>query len=298
MIELIILIAIGIFIILYRNYSGDNVGKYLSDQVGNSLDRYAPYSFRVVREKTKQLGQEFTPRQYLTQIVAFGLAAGIISYLYFYSIITSLVYIGAAILVIPYLAYLRCKRVYSEFIFEQIQVYTTNTIMEFATTQSFVKSLEDVANSGVLENPVLADVQHMVDLAYQNGSIDESLEYMNNQYDYYIVRNMHELFLQITKEGARDSGESLDNMQNDIDNLVEAVYRDRMERQTFHKSFLKYGFMLYLMVCLVQYILGADTYMQILGLWYMRVLLHAVLLINTYFLLKGEKYYNENVGAE
>ena len=298
MIELVILIAIGIFIILYRNYSGDNVGKYLSDQVGNSLDRYAPYSFRVVREKTKQLGQEFTPRQYLTQIVAFGLAAGIISYLYFYSIITSLVYIGAAILVIPYLAYLRCKRVYSEFIFEQIQVYTTNTIMEFATTQSFVKSLEDVANSGVLENPVLADVQHMVDLAYQNGSIDESLEYMNNQYDYYIVRNMHELFLQITKEGARDSGESLDNMQNDIDNLVEAVYRDRMERQTFHKSFLKYGFMLYLMVCLVQYILGADTYMQILGLWYMRVLLHAVLLINTYFLLKGEKYYNENVGAE
>ncbi len=298
MIELIILIAIGVFIILYRNYSGDNVGKYLSDQVGNSLDRYAPYSFRVVREKTKQLGQEFTPRQYLTQIVAFGLAAGIISYLYFYSIITSLVYIGAAILVIPYLAYLRCKRVYSEFIFEQIQVYTTNTIMEFATTQSFVKSLEDVANSGVLENPVLADVQHMVDLAYQNGSIDESLEYMNNQYDYYIVRNMHELFLQITKEGARDSGESLDNMQNDIDNLVEAVYRDRMERQTFHKSFLKYGFMLYLMVCLVQYILGADTYMQILGLWYMRLLLHAVLLINTYFLLKGEKYYNENVGAE
>ena len=124
-----------------------------------------------------------------------------------------------------------------------------------------------------------------------------TFEKSDGKEDYYIVRNMHELFLQITKEGARDSGESLDNMQNDIDNLVEAVYRDRMERQTFHKSFLKYGFMLYLMVCLVQYILGAETYLQILNLWYMRLLLHAVLLINTYFLLKGEKYYNENVGA-
>ena len=298
MIELIILIAIGVFIVLYRNYNGDNVGKYITDQVGNSLDRYAPYSFRVVREKTKQLGMEFTPRQYMTQIIAFGAAAGIISYLYFYSIITSIVYIIAAIAFIPYLAYLRCKRVYSEYIFEQIQVYTTNTIMEFATTQSFVKSIEDVANSGVLENPVLGDVQHMVDLAYQNGSIDESLEYMNNQYDYYIVRNMHELFLQITKEGARDSGESLDNMQNDIDSLVEAVYRDRMERQAFHKKFLGFGFALYLMVCLIQYILSTETYLKILGLWYMRVWLHGVLLVNTFFLIKGEKYYNENVGAE
>ena len=44
---------------------------------------------------------------------------------------------------IPYLSFLRCKRVYSEFIFEQIQVYTSNVIMEFATTQSFVKSLVD-----------------------------------------------------------------------------------------------------------------------------------------------------------
>ena len=32
--------------------------------------------------------------------------------------------------------------------------------------------------------------------------------------------------------------------------------------------------------------------------WYVKVLMHAVLIVNTYFLLKGEKYYNENVGAE
>ena len=109
---------------------------------------------------------------------------------------------------------------------------------------------------------------------------------------------MHQLFLQITKEGARDSGESLDNMQMDIDMLVEGVYRDRMERATFHKQFLKYGMMLYLMVMLIQYLLGNDTYLQVLELWYMQLLLHAILIGNSYFLLKGEKYYNENVGAE
>ena len=56
--------------------------------------------------------------------------------------------------------------------------------------------------------------------------------------------------------------------------------------------------MLYLMVMLVQYLLGNETYIQILDLWYMQLLLHGILIINSYFLIKGEKYYNENVGAE
>ena len=199
---------------------------------------------------------------------------------------------------IPYLAFLRCKRVYSEFIFEQIQTYTSNTIMEFATTESFVKALEGVVSSGVLESPVLEDVQEMINMAYQNGSIDDSIRYMNEKYPFFIVKNMHQLFLQITKEGALDSGESLDNMQSDIDMLVESTYRDRMERATFHKSFLRYGVMLYLMVMLVQYMLGRDSYIRLLEEWYVIVILHLIIIVNSYFLLRGEKYYNENVGAE
>ncbi len=296
--ELFILLFIAVFIVLYRNYKGQNVYKYIVEQVQVAYDKFAPYSFKVVREKTKELGQEYTARQYLIQVILFAGFAGIVSYIYFYNLFISLLYIVVTVAFIPYLAYLRCKRVYSEFIFEQVQVYTTNTIMEFATTQSFVKSLEGVRNSGVLEDPVLSDVSYMIELAYKNGSIDESVEYMNQKYPYYIVKNMHQLFLQITKEGARDTGESLDNMQLDIDMLVESVYRDRIERATFHKSFLRYGVMLFLMVMLVQYLLGRESYIALLNRWYIQLLLHAVLIINSYFLLKGEKYYNENVGAE
>ena len=296
--ELFLLLFIAIVILLYRNYKGENVYKYIVDQVGAVYNKFAPYSFKVVREKTKELGQEYTVRQYTTQVALFALFAAVISYLYFYNLFVCIIYIVAAISIIPYLAYLRCKRVYSEFLFEQIQVYTTNTIMEFATTQSFVRSLEGVRDSGVLEDPVRSDVSTMIELAYQNGSIDESLNFMNQKYPYYIVKNMHQLFLQITKEGARDTGESLDNMQLDIDMLVESVYRDRIERSTFHKSFLKYGVMLYLMVMLVQYLLGRESYIELLDLWYVQILLHFVIIVNSYFLLKGEKYYNENVGAE
>lgn len=295
---LFLLLLIAAIILLYRNYKGQNVYKYIVEQVSGVYDKFAPYSFKVVREKTKELGQEYSAKQYMMQVIFFALFAAIISYLYFYNIFICIIYIIAVISVIPYLAFLRCKRVYSEFIFEQIQVYTTNTIMEFATTQSFVKSLEGVRNSGVLEDPVLADVNVMIDMAYQNGSIDEALSYMSSKYPYYIVKNMHQLFLQITKEGARDTGESLDNMQLDIDMLVESVYRDRIERASFHKSFLKYGVMLYLMVMLVQYLLGKESYIKLLDQWYVQFLLHAVLIINSYFLLKGEKYYNENVGVE
>ncbi len=296
--ELLIILAIALFVILYRQYRGQNVYKFITEQAGVIYDKFAPYSFKVVREKTKELGQEYTPRQYITQSLVFTIFAGVISYLYFYNLFVSLIYIIAANACIPYLAFLRCKRVYSEFIFEQVQVYTTNTIMEFATTQSFVKALEGVVASGVLEDPVLSDVNMMISLAYQNGSIDESIEFMTAKYPYYIVKNMHQLFLQITKEGAKDSGESLENMQLDIDMLVESVYRDRIDRANFHKSFLKYGVMLYLMVMLVQYLLGRETYIAILGNPLMLVILHGVLIVNSYFLLKGEKYYNENVGAE
>ena len=227
----------------------------------------------------------------------FAAGAGI-AYLYFYSIIWAIVYGIAAIAFIPYLAFLRCKRVYSEFLFEQIQVYTTNVIMEFNTTQSFVKALEGVRDSGVLENPILDDVKLMIDLSYQNGTIEESINYFNQKYPYYMVKNMHQLFLQITREGAKDSGESLDNMLLDIDMLVEGVYRDKMDREQYHKKFLTFGFALYLLVMLTQFLLGTESYISMLDRWYVVLLLHAIILINTYFLVDGEKYYNENTGGE
>ena len=199
---------------------------------------------------------------------------------------------------IPYLAYLRCKKVYSEFIFEQIQVYSTNVIMEFNTTQSFVKSLEGVRDSGVLEDPILSDVNEMIRIAYASSTIDGAIDYMNSKYDYYIVRNMHQLFLQITNEGAKDSGEALEGMMQDIDSLVENVYRDRMDRQSFHTHFLTFGVSLYFLIALLQILLNNETYMELISLWYVKILLHAIIVINTYFLVSGEKYYNEDVGAE
>ena len=296
--ELIIILLIATFVMFYRLYRGQNVYKFITQQVSVAYDKFAPYSFKMVREKTKQLGKEYTARQYTTQVILFSILAGAISYLYFYNLIITIIYVVIVDLSIPYLAYLRCKRIYSEFLFEQIQVYTTNTIMEFATTQSFVKALEGVVQSGVLEDPVLSDVNTMISMAYSDGSIDNAINYMTDKYPYYIVKNMHQLFLQITNEGAKDTSESLENMQLDIDMLVENVYRDRMDRANFHKKFLQYGLMLYLMAMLIQYLLGKETYLALLKNPIPVIILHFVLIFNTYFLLKGEKYYNENVGAE
>ena len=287
-----------VFVIAYRNSAGQNIYLYVSKTAGNLYDKYAPYSFKEVRQKVKDLGQEYTKRQYTIQIAVFSIATAIITYLYFYNLIVSIIYVLIAIATIPYLTYLICKRIYSEFIFEQIQVYTTNTIMEFATTQSFVKALEGVYESDVLEDPVKSDVKAMIDLAYENGTIEDSIKYMNDRYDYFIVRNMHQLFLQITNEGSKNAGDALENMSLDIDMLVENVYRDRMDRAKFHKKFLQFGIVLYLMVMLVQMLLGVESYISMLDIWYIQILLHAVIIINTLFLLSGEKYYNENVGAE
>jgi len=52
------------------------------------------------------------------------------------------------------------------------------------------------------------------------------------------------------------------------------------------------------MVVLIQLILTVETYIEIANNGIVFIALHVLLIINTYFLLSGEKYYNENVGAE
>ena len=299
MIESIIALAFLTFgILFYFKRGDDSMSTYVSGQATSLYDRLAPYSFKQIREKVKEMGQEYTKKEYVVQVAIFAGVAFGISYLYFYNMIISAIYVAIVICIIPYLTYLRCKRIYSEFLFEQIQVYTTNTIMEFQTTQNFVKAIEGVWNSGVLESPVKDDVKYMIDLAYKNGDINESIEFMNQKYDYHMTRNMHQLFLQITREGARESNEVLENMLLDIDVLVEGVYRDRIDRQNFHRQFIQYGLLLYAMVALVQYLLGIENYLKILEEPIVKIMLHGIVIFNSYFLLNGEKYYNENVGAE
>ena len=298
MIEMIIIGVILLFIVTYRFSVGAGVYRFINEQANAIYDKYAPYSYKEMRSKIKKLGIDFTPKQYLIQIVLIGGFAAGVGYLYFYSLIVAFVYFFIAILFIPYLTYLRSKRLYSEFIFEQVQVYVTNTIMEFATTQAFIKSLEGVVESGVLEDPVLSDVKTMISLSYENGDVNDSITYMNTKYPFFMVKNMHQLFLQVTKEGAKDTGEMFENMLTDIDSLVEGVYRDRMDRANFHRQFLLFGFALFGIVILLQFLVQVDTYIKMLDNMLIAIALHALVFINTYFLVKGEKYYNENVGAE
>ena len=298
MLEIFIICVIIIFIVTYRASTGDGVYKFVSAKATELYDKYAPYSYKDMRSKIKSLGIDYTTKQYVTQIVLLGGFAAGVGYLYFYSLIWAIVYGIIAIAFIPYLTYLRSKRQYSEFIFEQIQVYVTNTIMEFATTQAFVKSLEGVVESGILEDPVLSDVKTMIALSYEKGDVYASIEYMNAKYPFFMVKNMHQLFLQVTKEGAKDTAETFENMLSDIDILVEGVYRDRMDRANFHRQFLLFGFALYGIVILLQFLVQIDTYISMLDNIFIVIALHGLVFINTFFLVKGERFYNENVGAE
>lgn len=296
--EILLIAVIIIFIISYRTKKGESVYKFISQQAVNTYKKVEPYSYKIMREKVKELGLEYTPRQYLFQILAFAGISGVVSYLYFYNVIITVVYIIIAVSFIPKITYLRCKRQYSEYIFEQVQVYCTNTIMEFATTQAFIKSLEGVAESGILEEPLLSDVKTMIALSYEKGDVYDSIKYMDTKYPYYMVKNMHQLFLQVTKEGAKDTSETFENMLSDIDILVEGVYRDRTDRANFHRQFLTFGVALYGLIALIQILISQETYIAMLDNIFIRILIHGLVLVNSWFLYSGEKYYNENVGAE
>jgi len=298
MIESIIIILITIFALITIYGKNESVSGTFKKTYKKLISKVMPYNYDDVKNKAKELGQSFDAKQYAFQFVLFLLGGGVVGFLYFRSLSWAIVYGVAATAFIPYLTVLKYKRVYSEYLFECIQTYCTNVIMEFNTTQSFVRSLEGVVESGILEEPVLSDVKHMIDLSYQNGTIDESINWFNTRYPYYMVKNMHQLFLQITNEGAKDSGEALENMMSDIDALVEGVYRDKMDRKQFYNKFLTFGLALYLLVMLIQFLLGAGSYLTMLKEWYVNVILHLIIILNSYFLLKGIKFYNEDTGVE
>ena len=296
--ELIIILFIVLFIYVYRKSPGNAPYKYMTEMFNNAYEKVAPYSYKAISEKVEQLGQKYTKKQYLVQVLLFGGVGAAIAFAYFYSVIYALIYAVAAIAIVPWLNYLKYKRIYNEYIFEQVQTYCTNVIQEFGTTQSFVKSLEGVRDSGILEEPILSDVKVMIDMSYTNGTIDESLKYMSEKYPYYMVKNMHQLFLQITNEGAKDSGESLENMMSDIDSLVEGVYRDKMDRAAFYRKFVMFGMALYLLIVFMQILLGRTSYTEMVKEVYVQVILNAVIWINSYFLINGTRFYNEDIGAE
>ena len=301
-VELTLIALIIIFVWGYRasknSGTGESVSKFLFNGFQNIYNKYAPYSYQEVQTKAKELGYEYTAREYAEQVLLFGGGAVGITYMYFYNIPIALIYGFIATMGVPYLKYLKTNKLYSEYLFECIQVYCTNVINEFTTTQSFVKALEGVRDSGILEEPVYTDVCKMIDQSYANGTIDEALEWFTQKYPYYIVKNMHQLFNQITKEGAKDSGQSLENMMLDIDLLVEGVYRDKMDRDVSHKKFIGFGLALYFLIILVQMLINLDTYKQMLNDFITQFLLHAVIIINTYFIISGEKFYNEDTGVE
>jgi hypothetical protein len=293
------MLAIALVVLIYRMQSGqdESILKTFGNTVKDLYNKYAPYSYQDVKEKSKQLGQDYSPKQYATQVVLIGGLGAAIGFFYFWSIIYAIIYGVAFIMFIPYLQYLKNNKTYSEFIFEEVQVYCSNVINEFNATQSFVKSLEGVRDSGILEDPILTDVKTLIDQSYRNGTIDEAVEEFNKKYPYYMVKNMHQLFLQITKEGAQDSGESLENMMMDIDTLVEGVYRDKMDRDVSHKKFLTFGVILYFLAILTQFLMG-DGYKKMLNMFYVKLILHAIVIINSYFIITGEKFYNEDTGVE
>ena len=80
-IELLIILFIFTFAVLYFVSKGESVYKFITNTVGTVYDKYAPFSYKNIRKKVKELGQEYTFKEYVLQLVLFGGGALLISYL-------------------------------------------------------------------------------------------------------------------------------------------------------------------------------------------------------------------------
>ena len=71
--ELFIMLVIGIFVVSYRQQNGENVYKFIANNIKNIYNKYAPYSYQEVRQKSKELGQEYGPKEYVVIVYSLNL---------------------------------------------------------------------------------------------------------------------------------------------------------------------------------------------------------------------------------
>ena len=50
--------AIIVFVILYRNASGQNLSRYVAENTSFIYDKFAPYTYSSIRDKIKDLGYD------------------------------------------------------------------------------------------------------------------------------------------------------------------------------------------------------------------------------------------------
>ena len=89
--EFILVGVILLFVAMYRTNNGTSVYKFFNDAGKEIYEQYAPYSYKVMHDKIKELGLEYTKKQYLIQILVFAGLAGASGYIYFYSVLVALV---------------------------------------------------------------------------------------------------------------------------------------------------------------------------------------------------------------
>ena len=66
--ELVLLFIIAIFAIAYRSSQNKSVAgttKYITSQAKDLYDRVAPFSYKQMRSKIKDMGEDFTPKQFV-----------------------------------------------------------------------------------------------------------------------------------------------------------------------------------------------------------------------------------------
>ena len=70
--EFIIVIFLFLFAVLYYVRRGDSVYKFIKEGSVTIYDKYAPFSYKNIRRKVKELGQEYTFKDYVIQLIMFG----------------------------------------------------------------------------------------------------------------------------------------------------------------------------------------------------------------------------------
>ena len=161
--------------------------------------KLARYSYLGLRQNFKDLGYEYTIKEYIFHSLV--IMAGLL--IFYLGTKTSFIYIVFLVIVsigvIPYFIWLRRKQRYDQLVNEQVLLYVTTGILFIQEKKNSIKILSDLME--LVNGSIKAYIKEALNIIDESTSYEEGLLYIESKLPFDSVKKFHALLISYKQDG-------------------------------------------------------------------------------------------------
>lgn len=253
------------------------------------------YGFKAISNMIVALGVG-NIRQVVLEIAIVVCVLFFTTYMTTYNVYISCIAAVISMFFAPPLIYKFYFRKYNELVFTQLNALISDMIALTKNGNILLKILYEIQDN--YKNPAKKVIDEMIEICETTGDDTKALEVFAKAFDYDIARQFCQLMNQYYLSGAKNIGNSLDNMQTDMDALEIDVNHDRQMRGYNFKKFIGVEGLYFFIFYMMQMMVGMDSYRQNITKLPILIFYLFMLVLNYLTIYGAINYYNADIREE